>query len=89
MSVELRLPLTGLANSISRDAVVERQLARRAPGHKGCKPGSWYARNTRAPGAGGLGEAPDDYDFEPLSFRRLYKIAPSESMVDYVYNSQR
>jgi hypothetical protein len=37
-------------------------------------------------GAGGLGEAPDVYDFEPPSSRRLYKIAHSESTVDYVDN---
>ena len=56
------------------------------PGAIRGKPGSWYARNTRAPRGLGLGEAPDVYDFEPPSFQRLYKIAHSESTVDYVDN---
>jgi hypothetical protein len=37
-------------------------------------------------GRGGLGQAPDVYDFERPSFQRLYKIAHSESTVDYVDN---
>jgi hypothetical protein len=68
------------------DQYRESRGGKKTPAIRG-KPGSWYAPKTRAPrGPGGLGEAPDVYDFEPPSFRRLYKIAHSESTVDYVDN---
>jgi hypothetical protein len=36
-----------------------------------------------------IARARQEYDFEPPSFQRLYKIAHSESTVDYVDNPQR
>src|ERR1700687_5701886 len=61
-------------------------MRKKTPAGRGARLGSWYAQQTRAPGAGGE-KASGSYESAPGAFPNLYKVAHAEMTVDKSNNS--